>query len=443
MVVAGSLCLGTPWGQHEVTPRTVCTVCGFVARKLRAMATKSRRRPYASGCIIDTGPGKWMLRVSVKDPTTGKRRQITKRVSGTRTQAETALTELKREADVARPSSLPVGVTLNDLIGRYFERGSKLATGTRRAYESLWHKWIEHGIGRLRAADVAAYHYAQLWQQMQAAGLSRSTMNGAYALIKGSYRAAAKYDEFAYNSARFEAPPRPEPHLREHLSDETLRAIITASHDAAHYWPFLIRLALATGCRRGELAAMRWNALDADGWLSVRNSVDFHEGEVVLSNTKNDQPRTIALDDVTARWWHEAREEAADRYRGTFSNSMPADTFVFAGEPGGTRPVRPDALSREWREICDAAGVEGAEFREMRNWHATTLDIDFDYSLESIGRRLGHSQARSKTRITQRYITTTRDRDRRMATDISTRIAAVWAAERRDGPRPTPGVIDG
>lgn len=389
------------------------------------MATTTRR-PYSSGCILNTGHGKWMLRVSVKDDRTGKRRQVSRRVSGTRREAETALIAFRRELDEARPSSLDEGVTLNALIERYFERGSKLATGTRRSYESLWHKWIEDDIGRMRAAGVAAYHYAQLWERLQAAGLSRSTVNSAYSLIRGSYRAAAKYDEFAYNTARFEAPPRPEPYLREHLNDDTLRSIITAAELAAPYWPFLIRMALATGCRRGELAALRWNALDADGWLSVRNSVDFHEGEMVLSNTKNDQPRTIALDDATVSVWHEERERAASLYRESFGDELPGEAFVFAGEPTGSRPVRPDALSREWREICDQAGVGGAEFREMRNWHATTLDIDFDYSLESIGRRLGHSQARSKTRITQRYITTTRDRDRRMAANIAMRIAEVW-----------------
>lgn len=386
------------------------------------MATKATRRPYSSGCILSTGQGKWMLRVSVKDPRDGKRRQISRRVSGTRTQAEHALKAFRREVETAQPSVLPVGVTLNELIERYFERGSRLATGTRRAYESLWRRWIEHGIGRLRATDVAAYHYAELWEQMQSAGLSRSTMNGAYALIKGSYRAAAKYDEFVYNTARFEAPPRPEPYKREHLDDGTIAKIIHASDNAAPYWPFLIRLALATGCRRGELAAMRWSALNDDGWLDVRNSVDFHEGEMVLSNTKNDQPRTIALDDETSTRWQAERERASAEFRNGFGKALPAEAFVFAANPTGSRPIRPDSISREWRTLCDAAGVGAVEFREMRNWHATTLDIDFDYSLESIGRRLGHSQARSRTRITQRYITTMRERDRRMATDIASRL---------------------
>lgn len=389
------------------------------------MATKTKRRPYHTGSVISTGTGKWLVRVSVIDPRDGKRRFRAQRVAGTKTQAEAALEALKRGVALARPSALDAGVTLNQLIERHFERGTKLATGTRRTYESLWHKWLEHGIGKVRAADVAAYHYAQLWKQMEDAGLSRSTMNSAYALIKGSYRTAAKYDEFAYNAARFEAPPRPEPFLREHLTDETLVAIMRAATTAPDpYWTFLVRLALATGCRRGELAALRWNALD-DGWLSVRNSVDFHEGVMVLSNTKNDQPRTIALDDETASLWRREHERATQVHQENAGRQLPLEAFVFAGDATGSKPVRPDSLSKQWRALCDEAGVGNVEFREMRNWHATTLDIDFDYSLESIGRRLGHSQARSRTRITQRYITTMKDRDRRMATNIAVRLAGL------------------
>jgi len=396
------------------------------------MATQTRRRPYHTGSVVSTGAGKWLVRISVIDPLDGKRRFRARRVSGNKTKAEEALASLRRDVLAEQHGSLDSNIALNGLIERFFQRGSKLAPGTRQAYESLWRKWIETGVGKIPAVDVAAYHYADLWEQMQSAGLSRSTMNGAYALIKGSYRAAAKYDEFAYNTARFLAPPRPEPYMREHLSDETLRAIITATSGMGHYWPFLIRLALATGCRRGELMAMRWGALDDEGWLRVRNSVCFDRGKMVLSNTKNDQPRTIALDDETARWWQSERKRAESLYRESFGGELPGEAFVLAGETSGALPMRPDKVTFEWREICNRAGVQGAEFREMRNWHATTLDIDFDYSLESIGRRLGHSHASSKTRITQRYITTTRERDRRMATDIAARIAEVWPSPRSE-----------
>jgi len=393
------------------------------------MATSTKRRPYHTGSVTSTSPGKWLVRISVIDPRDGKRRFRARRVTGTKTQAEAALAALKRDVLAAKPSVLHAGVTLNQLIERHFERGTKLAPGTRRTYESLWHKWLENGIGKVRAADVAAYHYAELWKQMEAAGLSRSTINSAYALIKGAYRTAAKYDEFTYNAARFVSPPRPEPFLREHLSDETLIAIMKAAAASSEpYWPFLIRLALATGARRGELAALRWSALDDAGVLAIRNSVDFHEGEVVLSRTKNDQPRTVTLDDDTMRLWREEHARADAAYRAAFGRGMPAEVFVFPGDPTGERPIRPDALSKQWRPMCDAVGATGVEFREMRNWHATTLDIDFDYSLESIGRRLGHSQARSRTQITQRYITTMRDRDRRMASDIGSRIADVAAS---------------
>lgn len=393
------------------------------------MATTTKRRPYHTGSVISTGAGKWLVRISVTDPRDGKRRFRARRVTGNKARAEEALAELKRDVLAGQHGSLEANISLNGLIERFLERNSKLAPGARRAYESLWRRWIAPSIGKVPAVDVAAYHYADLWELMESGGMARSSMNGAYALIKGSYRTAAKFDEFMYNTARFLAPPRGEPHVREHLSDESLRAIITAAHHARPYWLFILRLTLATGCRRGEIAAMRWSALDDDGWLRVRNSVCFDRGQMVLSNTKNDRPRTIALDEETVRWWHRERERAQNLYRASFGQDLPAEAFVFASDPGGTRAIQPDKVTYQWRVICDAAGIERAEFREMRNWHATTLDIDFDYSLESIGRRLGHSQGGSKTSMTQRYITTTRDRDRRMATDIAKRIAEVWPGQ--------------
>lgn len=38
------------------------------------MATKSKRRPYHSGSVVNTGSGKWLVRVAVYDPRDGKRR---------------------------------------------------------------------------------------------------------------------------------------------------------------------------------------------------------------------------------------------------------------------------------------------------------------------------------------------------------------------------------
>lgn len=83
---------------------------------------------------------------------------------------------------------------------------------------------------------------------------------------------------------------------------------------------------------------------------------------MVLSLTKSDKPRTIALDDESARRWREAFELAAAAHMADFGSDLPHDTFVFARDHTGLRPVRPDSLTKQWRRACNQANVNGVEF---------------------------------------------------------------------------------
>ena len=253
------------------------------------MATPSGRRQYGSGCIVADGPGKWIVRVSIgRDPQTGAYRQKTRRVRGSRADASRALDELRSSKSSSVPTSLPDGVTLNELIQKYFERGSKLQPGTRRTYLSLWNVWLKGGIGRKRAADVNAYDFADLWAYMGDKGMSALTCYSTYALLKGAYRAAAKFDEFEFNTSRFVVPDKPQTVFRPHTEDFVLASVWTAANELGEPWPFLIRLALATGARRGELLALRWDSLADDDLLASERSVDFDtHGTLVLTKTKS------------------------------------------------------------------------------------------------------------------------------------------------------------
>lgn len=229
------------------------------------MVTPTRRRQYGSGCIVADGPGKWIVRISLgRDPQTGRYRQKSRRVRGSRADAALALDELRSSRKSVTASKLPDDVTLNELIDKYFQRGSKLQPGTRRTYLSLWKVWLKDGIGRRKAADVDAYDFADLWEHMGKKGMSASTCYSTYALLKGAYRAAAKFDEFEFNTSRFVVPDKPQTEFRPHTEDSVLAAVLVAANELGEPWPFLIRLALTTGARRGELLALRWDSLDED-----------------------------------------------------------------------------------------------------------------------------------------------------------------------------------
>jgi hypothetical protein len=57
---------------------------------------------------------------------------------------------------------------------------------------------------------------------------------------------------------------------------------------------------MATGGRRGQVYALRWNSVSSDNVLAVHRSVDFERGTFSMSSTRSNSPRDIALDDETA-----------------------------------------------------------------------------------------------------------------------------------------------
>lgn len=85
------------------------------------MASVRRRRPQNSGSLSSIGSGKWLVRVSIRDPRDGSRHFRTKRVTGTKTQAEAELTKMRASAVTYRWSDLPLDATLNDLKMRFWQ----------------------------------------------------------------------------------------------------------------------------------------------------------------------------------------------------------------------------------------------------------------------------------------------------------------------------------
>lgn len=148
----------------------------------------------------------------------------------------------------------------------------------------------------------------------------------------------------------------------------------------------------------------------------------------MLTKTKSKKPRTIAIDPETARRWRLMKANRDEAYRTNFGSDLPANSYVFAQDLLGSRPIRPGRISRHWRLLCTSA-TAGAdiEFRGLRRWHATVLDNDFGHSLEWIGRRLGHTQIRSGNQVTQRYVSTSLARDRQMADEVASRVSQVEA----------------
>lgn len=137
-----------------------------------------------------------------------------------------------------------------------------------------------------------------------------------------------------------------------------------------------LRVAAATGARRGEVCALRWTDIN---WTtpSVRfdEAIIAAEGGALLKAPKTRRSvRRIAIDsgtrDALRRLYETVQEVALD-----CGTALATDGFVFSMEPDGTVLPHPDPFSRGFRKICRMAGVaDDIHLHSLRHFQSTVLD---------------------------------------------------------------------
>lgn len=150
-------------------------------------------------------------------------------------------------------------------------------------------------------------------------------------------------------------------------------------------------LFLTTGMRRGEVAGLRWDAVDLDkASLAVRiNRVSAGQGNRVAEHppkTKRGQ-RSIALDAGTIEALRaHRRRQLEDRLR-----AGPAWTdigFVFCGLDG--LPLHPDTLTSTFKRLRDPLPLPAITLHDLRHTSAS-LALAAGVHPKVVSERLGHA----------------------------------------------------
>lgn len=134
-----------------------------------------------------------------------------------------------------------------------------------------------------------------------------------------------------------------------------------------------VRLALATGARRGELLKLEWRDVDLKG------------GSILLRETKNADDRRVPL-----------IGEAHSRLEKWSKIRHLDDPRVFPG----TAPNRPPPVDQKWNEAKAAAGIENLRIHDLRHSCGSFL-ARAGASAFQIAAVLGH---RSGPTLTARYV---------------------------------------
>lgn len=152
------------------------------------------------------------------------------------------------------------------------------------------------------------------------------------------------------------------------------------------HWTFaLVELALATGCRRGELLALEWSDIDLESHtISISKSLEQTKAGVRKKSTKSGKPRIMTVPEIAIRALAEHRK------------TVPQAQLVFLDTNNAYR--RPDSVSKVIMKRLRKAGLDAGTLHTLRHTHATHL-LSRGVPITVISKRLGHASADITARI--------------------------------------------
>ena len=138
-----------------------------------------------------------------------------------------------------------------------------------------------------------------------------------------------------------------------------------------------VKLALASGMRRGELCGLMWENIDfKSNTIHVIYSLEEVVGVCKLKPPKNGKPRTIAINQDVMQELQEHRKNFA------------TGRFVFPATTDKNTPISPSSMYHTFCKVRQEAGMDYG-LHELRHTHATLL-ADAGTPMHVVRDRLGH-----------------------------------------------------
>jgi integrase len=331
------------------------------------------------------------------------------------TDSEAKKLRRKWEADLDSGKVAPVGDSLGEVLDRWLllKRTQDLSPTTLTLYSGIIEKHIKPPLGSTPVNRIRSLDLDNFYAVLLSSGVGRNTVHKAHLIIHGCLRQAVRWNLVVTNAAEHATPPQP-PAAQTEQRTPTLRQVQTLLTEAEKSHPdlaVLVRLAVATGARRGELAGLQWNDVDfgADS-LHIRRAVVRVDGGLLLKEPKSGRARRVSVDTHTMNVLRAHRKVVAERALAAGA-TLDETAFVFSSRPGNTQPWRPETITHRFNEIAKDIGAPQLTLHGLRHFHVSQL-IAAGEDVVTVSKRVGHARPSITTDI---YSHALPERDRQVA----------------------------
>ena len=191
-------------------------------------------------------------------------------------------------------------------------------------YKWYLKKYINPALGSIRLRILSPQHIQSFYVQMMNEGLSSGTVKNLHIVLHSAMENAMKWNLVSRNVVELVTRPSNAAHEAQVLTIEQARKLIETAKNHK-MWALLV-MALATGMRRGELLALRWEDVDFQGGkLFVRRAVSKLNGRGYVEHepkTKKGR-RIIVLPSSVIEVLREHQEHVEQAKRKAGKNWLP------------------------------------------------------------------------------------------------------------------------
>ncbi len=229
--------------------------------------------------------------------------------------------------------------SVSDLVEAYITqaeaRGKRSVERMRRLAKHI----AAAPLGQRPARFVCEPDFDTYVARRKAQGVGPATTNRELGLVRAAMRAAERRGDLPRGATpRISLLAEPPGRCRVLTDAEQARVL----RKCPAWLRRLVLLAVATGCRQGEILGLSWGAVDLDGrWLH-------------LETTKSGRRRDVPLGDTAAELLREVRPP------------KPAAGALVFPTRNGTRLARSN-LIRAWRLACRRAEVADCRWHDLRH----------------------------------------------------------------------------
>lgn len=366
------------------------------------------------GVIEQRSDDSWRVRAYAGRDNSGKVRWESRKVAGTKRQAQIALAKLVTEVETGQATSSHPCSVAEQLV-----RWLAAIEPTRSAYTVKEHRRcierdIKPALGAVRLDKLTPRQLDSFYHDLLGRGLSTSSVRRYHSVLHAALDRAVKWGMIPSNPVDRATPPGLSRTTVSAPAVADVQRLIAAAEESSPILALAIVLAAVTGARRGELCALRWSDVNWERrLLTIARSLTEIDGVTSEGPTKTHQRRDVALDDALLALLAK-RRAAEEIYAATVGTVLVSDPFILSPAAKGESPFIPDTLTDGYKRTAKQLGI-ATHFHELRHFAATTA-IGAGTDVRTVAGRLGHADASVTLRV---YAHALEARDRDLAQVLS------------------------